>query len=81
MLVKGQKSNKTIPVTQILAWEQNKELAADDKPPTLKSEESSHASAKLSHVGGFALDSLVKSGFPSLHMQDSLAKKWIDIWT
>ena len=79
MLVKGQKSNKTIPVTKILSWEQKKELAPNDKPPTLKSEQSSHASAKLSHVAGFALDFLVKSGFPSLHMQDSLAKKWIDI--
>ena len=79
MLVKGQKTNETIPVTQILSWEQKKELAPDDKPPTLKSEEGSHASAKLSNVGGFALHSLVKSGFPSLHMQDSLAKKWIDI--
>ena len=79
MLVKGQKSNKTILVTQILSCEQMKELAPDDKPPTLKSEESSHASAKLSHVGGFPLDFPVKSGFRSLHMQDSLAKKWIDI--
>ena len=79
MLVKGQKSSKTIPVTKILSWEQKKELAPNDKPPTLKSEESSHASAKLSHVAGFALDFLVKSGFPSLHMQDSLVKKWIDI--
>ena len=35
---------------------------------------SSHASAKLSLVGGFPLDSLAKSGFPSLHMQDSVAK-------
>ena len=70
MLVKGQKSSKTIPVTKILSWEQKKELAPNDKPPTLKSKESSHASAKLSHVAGFALDFLVKSGFPSLHMQD-----------
>ena len=67
MLVKGQKSNKTILVTQILSWEQKKELAPHDIPTTLKSEQSSHAPAKLSLVGGF----------PSLHMQDSLAKKWI----
>ena len=32
---------------------------------------------KLSLVGGFPLDSLAKSGFPSFHMQDSLTKKWI----
>ena len=30
---------------------------------------------EISLVGGFPLDSLAKSGFPSLHMQGSLAKK------
>ena len=40
---------------------------------------SRHASAKLSPVGGFPLDSPAKSGFPSLHMQDSLAKSEFDI--
>ena len=49
---------------------------------------------KLSLVGGFPLDSLAKSefpslhmqdspaktGFPSSHMQDSLAKKWIPLY-
>ena len=67
MLVKGQKTNETIPVTQILSWEQKKELAPDDKPPTLKSEEGSHASAKLSHVGG------IRFAFPR--------KKWIPFIT
>ena len=52
MLVKGQKSNKIILVTQILSWEQKKELAPDDRPTALKSEQSSHASAKLSPVCG-----------------------------
>ena len=35
---------------------------------------SSRASAKISPVGGFPLDSLAKSGFPSLYMQDCFAK-------
>ena len=42
---------------------------------------SSHASGKLRLVGGFPLDSLAKSGFPSLHMQYSLVKKWIPFIT
>ena len=31
---------------------------------------------KLNRFGGLPLDSLAKSGFPSLHMRDSLEKKW-----
>ena len=31
---------------------------------------------KLNRFGGLPLDSLAKSGFPSLHMRDSLGKKW-----
>ena len=37
MLVKGQKNNKTILVTQIISWKQKKGLVSDNIPPTLKS--------------------------------------------
>ena len=38
------------------------------------SDESSYRGSELSLIGGFPLDSVAKSEFPLLHMQDSLAK-------
>ena len=40
-----------------------------------------HRGSKLSLIAGLPLDSVAKSVFPSLHMQDPLAKKWIPFIT